>query len=142
MPYTDAERRPIQMKMFGCLAEEIDAAVLGTITYRVSQNLTEAVLAFAESMLSDAQEAMHFGDAEGARQTINRVKYLLSNERSAIRQAQRDAAQAVTAWCPKSKSSHRSKDPCMGTKGKAPNSGAFSVYELTTYGVTSCQVME
>ena len=77
MPYTDAERKVVQTKMFGCLAEDIDAAVTGTITYRVDGNLTEARLEVAESMLSDAQEAMHFGDAEGARQTINRVKYLL-----------------------------------------------------------------
>ena len=90
MPYSDEERKPIQMRMFGCLTEDIDDAVLGSLTYRISQDLSEARLEVAVSLLSDAQERLAHGSAITiVNQIINRAKYLIDNERSVRRQGAR-----------------------------------------------------
>jgi hypothetical protein len=60
-----------QKWMFGCLTEEIDAAVEDSL----SQNRLEV----AVSMLSDAQELMVMGEIKSASQAINRAKYLISS---------------------------------------------------------------
>lgn len=76
MPYTE-----VQSRIYGCLTEDIDNAVLGSITYRVSQDLSVSRLEVALSMLSDAQEQMARSRPESARQAINRAKYLIDKER-------------------------------------------------------------
>lgn len=80
MPYTETERKEeVQRRMFGCLTEDIDNIVLGSITYRVGQDLLGARLEVAVSMLSDAQESMAQWFTEDARQAINRAKYLIGS---------------------------------------------------------------
>ena len=69
MPYMYSERRAIQTKMFGCIEEDIDAAVQGSL----SQNGLEVAL----SMLSDAQYLIMRDRKDQARQAINRAKYLI-----------------------------------------------------------------
>ena len=69
MPYTYSERNAIQTKMFGCLTDEIDAAV--------KDSFSQSGLEVAISMLSDAQEQILRDRKEQARQTINRAKYLI-----------------------------------------------------------------
>ena len=57
---------------YGCDPQEFLEDIKDCITYQVQGK--DSMLM---SLLSDAQEAMSFGDQEGARKTINRVKFLI-----------------------------------------------------------------
>lgn len=60
------------MQVYGCdMAKFVDS-----ITSCVSYKLSGANMVIA-GLMSDAQEQMSFGDNEGARQSLNRAKYLL-----------------------------------------------------------------
>jgi len=62
------------LTMFGVEdMKAFEAMIKSTMTY-----LDSGMSAVASSLLSDVQEQMAMGDTESARQTINRVKYLLS----------------------------------------------------------------
>ena len=68
MPYTDAERVIVQRRMFGCTANELESLV----------KADRSRLTIALSVLSDAQELIRRGQAESARQAINRAKYMIN----------------------------------------------------------------
>lgn len=57
---------------YGCDINQFVADITSCITYKF--NGANMVIA---GLMSDAQEQMSFGDAEGARQSLNRAKYLL-----------------------------------------------------------------
>jgi 3-deoxy-D-arabino-heptulosonate 7-phosphate (DAHP) synthase len=57
------------LEMFGCYREEIDAYIADCIGPKEM---------YAISVLSDAQEILARGDAETARQWINKAKYVMS----------------------------------------------------------------
>ena len=60
------------MQVYGCdMAKFVDS-----ITSCVSYKLSGANMVIA-GLMSDAQEQMSFGDNEGARQSLNKAKYLL-----------------------------------------------------------------
>jgi hypothetical protein len=60
-------------QMFGCDIEEFKRQVTESFTYRiVGANMVIA------GLMSDAQEQIAHGDNEGARQTLNCAKHLLS----------------------------------------------------------------
>jgi hypothetical protein len=61
-----------EMQCYGCDIEQFVASVTSCITYKF--NGANMVIA---GLMSDAQEAMAFGDTENARQSLNRAKYLL-----------------------------------------------------------------
>ena len=62
----------MQNQMYGCDIESFVDSVVESITYQAcGANMVVA------GLMSDAQEQMSFGDAEGARQTLNRAKALL-----------------------------------------------------------------
>jgi len=67
MPYTDAERVIVQRRMFGCTSEELESIV----------DAQHPRLEIALSVLSDAQELIERGQAENARQAINKAKYMI-----------------------------------------------------------------
>jgi hypothetical protein len=67
MPYTDAERVIVQRRMFGCTSAELESIV----------DAQHPRLEIALSVLSDAQELIERGQAENARQAINRAKYMI-----------------------------------------------------------------
>jgi hypothetical protein len=72
MPYTDTERKAVQVQMFGCTTESIDAAITAGNT----------PLFMAMSLLSDVQEMLIMDpDDDRIRQTINRAKYLIDKAR-------------------------------------------------------------
>ena len=73
-----------QMRMYGCTEADIELAVADTIM--------GSPLMLAGSILSDAQEEMAHGQHERARQFINRAKYILFEEYSKQRRAERAAA--------------------------------------------------
>jgi hypothetical protein len=59
-------------QMYGCDFQKFLDSVTSSITYKFSgANMIVA------GLMSDAQEQMAFGDAEGARQTLNRAKGVL-----------------------------------------------------------------
>jgi hypothetical protein len=60
------------MHMYGCDIDAFVHSVKEGITYRH----TGAAMVIA-GLMSDAQEQMEHQDTEGARQTLNRAKYLL-----------------------------------------------------------------
>ena len=59
-------------QMYGCDIDAFIESVTSCVTYK----LTGANMVIA-GLMSDAQEQMAFGDAEGARQSLNRAKCLL-----------------------------------------------------------------
>lgn len=59
-------------EMYGCDIDDYVEAITDCVTYR----LTGANMVIA-GLMSDAQEQIAFGDAEGARQSLNRAKFLL-----------------------------------------------------------------
>ena len=61
-----------EMQCYGCDIEAFVADITSCSTYK----FTGANMVIA-GLMSDAQEQMSFGDTEGARQTLNRAKYLL-----------------------------------------------------------------
>ena len=62
-----------QQAVYGCDIEEFVDSVFESITYQAcGANMV------VSSLMSDAQEQIANGDSEGARQTLNRAKYLLS----------------------------------------------------------------
>ena len=65
---TDFERR-----CYGMSAQDIRTEYMEGLTARIS-GLEMVVM----SLLSDAQETMHFGDTEASRQYMNRAKFILS----------------------------------------------------------------
>ena len=67
MPYTDVERVIVQRRMFGCTSAELESIV----------DAQHPRLEIALSVLSDAQELIERGQAENARQAINRAKYMI-----------------------------------------------------------------
>jgi hypothetical protein len=60
-----------QIKMFGCTIEDLEVMLDDSIC-------NPEMLAM--SILSDAQEAMAFGDTKTTRQFINRAKWILSKQ--------------------------------------------------------------
>ncbi len=60
------------MEMFGCDIKAFVDVIEVSVTYK----LCGANMVIA-SLMSDAQEQMSFGDNEGARQSLNKAKYLL-----------------------------------------------------------------
>lgn len=72
MPYTEEERVIVQRRMFGCTSEELESIV----------NAENSRLSIALSVLSDAQELIRLGQAEDARQAINRAKYMINASES------------------------------------------------------------
>jgi hypothetical protein len=71
---TNDEARLRQLKMFGCTAEEIEAAIESW------SHSPKPRLALAMSILSDAQELLVSELDEAAQQHINRAKYLILRE--------------------------------------------------------------
>jgi len=61
-----------QITMYGCDIEAFVTDIKDSITYR----LTGANMVVA-GLMSDAQEELAHGNAEGARQTLNRAKHIL-----------------------------------------------------------------
>jgi hypothetical protein len=59
-------------QMYGCDIVDFVESVTSSITYK----MTGANMVIA-GLMSDAQEQIAFGDAEGARQSLNRAKCLL-----------------------------------------------------------------
>ena len=57
--------------MFGCTTADLDEAIAQRSPCNTPKDL-------AFSMLSDVQEMIEIGRNEAARQTINRVKYILT----------------------------------------------------------------
>jgi uncharacterized protein HemX len=82
IPYTEQERKVVQNKMFGCLAEDLDKLL--EIPY-----IDQDVLFMAMSFLSDAQELMRMNKLDAARQTINKAKYMIDKKRTADREAEK-----------------------------------------------------
>jgi hypothetical protein len=72
MPYTESERIIVQRRIFGCTAEELESIV----------DAQHPRLSIALSVLSDAQELIRLGQAEDARQAINRAKYMINAQTS------------------------------------------------------------
>ena len=64
-------------EMFGCDIEKFEKSVYESITYK-AYGLNFVVT----SILSDVQAMIALGQAENARQTINRIKYLLIEEQT------------------------------------------------------------
>lgn len=62
----------MSVAIFGCEIDQFEESVLDSFTYRVSGGRMVLM-----SLLSDVQEMIERDDKEGARQTINRVKYLI-----------------------------------------------------------------
>lgn len=60
------------MEMFGCDIKAFVDVIEVSVTYKLSG--ANMVIA---GLMSDAQEQMSFGDNEGARQSLNKAKYLL-----------------------------------------------------------------
>jgi hypothetical protein len=61
-----------EITMYGCDINEFVASVKDSITYKLSgANMVVA------GLMSDAQEELAHGSAEGARQTLNRAKHIL-----------------------------------------------------------------
>lgn len=60
------------MQTYGCDIKAFVDLVEVTVTYKLSG--ANMVIA---GLMSDAQEQMSFGDNEGARQSLNKAKYLL-----------------------------------------------------------------
>ena len=66
---TDQEKR--QVSMFGCTEAQMRDAVEESLTFRF-----QGPAFMAASLMSDAQEEMKW-DAECARQTLNRAKWII-----------------------------------------------------------------
>ena len=62
-----------QQKVYGCDIEDFVDSVFLSATYQAC-----GVNMVVSGMMSDAQEQIAGGDSNGARQTLNRAKYLLS----------------------------------------------------------------
>ena len=60
------------IEMFGCDIKVFVDVIEVSVTYKLSG--ANMVIA---GLMSDAQEQMSFGDNEGARQSLNKAKYLL-----------------------------------------------------------------
>lgn len=60
------------IEMFGCDIKAFVDVIEVSVTYKLSG--ANMVIA---GLMSDAQEQMSFGDNEGARQSLNKAKYLL-----------------------------------------------------------------
>lgn len=58
-----------EMKMYGCYREDIDAEL---------EECMGSKEMYAMSILSDAQHVLAHGDAETARQFMNKAKYVIS----------------------------------------------------------------
>ena len=58
-----------EIKMFGCTKAQIDAGV--------QQESFGNPLMYAAGIISDAQQVLEFGDAEQARQFMNKAKYII-----------------------------------------------------------------
>ena len=59
----------LDLKMYGCYCEDIDADLADYLGPKEM---------FAMSILSDAQHVLAHGDAETARQWMNKAKYVIS----------------------------------------------------------------
>ena len=70
---TDQERR--EVRMFGVTEKGMEEAFKSRVGYGAFKMSAKRL---AQSMISDAQEEMEF-DPELARQTLNRVKWMLDN---------------------------------------------------------------
>jgi hypothetical protein len=71
----DEQQQEREREMFGC--------TIADLAETVRENATDALMA-AASMLSDGQEQLVRGDAEAARQTMNRAKWILFEVRAAV----------------------------------------------------------
>ncbi len=72
MNATTTTKQVREQAVYGCDIEDFVDSVVESITYKLSgANMIVA------GLMSDAQEQMAHGDAEGARQTLNRAKHLL-----------------------------------------------------------------
>jgi hypothetical protein len=58
-----------EIKMYGCTRAQIDAGV--------QQESLGNPLMYAAGIISDAQQVLEFGDAEQARQFMNKAKYII-----------------------------------------------------------------
>jgi TfoX/Sxy family transcriptional regulator of competence genes len=63
----------MSVAIFGCEIDQFEESVLESLTYKHSGGSMVLM-----SLLSDVQEMIERDDKEGARQTVNRVKYLIS----------------------------------------------------------------
>lgn len=68
---------PAHERCFGCDPEEFVKDVEASVTFQVS-----GIGMVLMSMLSDAQEELAHGQADKARKTMNRVKYLIDSHPS------------------------------------------------------------
>jgi len=59
----------LDLKMYGCYAKDIDAEL---------EECMSSKEMYAMSILSDAQHVLAHGDAETARQWMNKAKYVIS----------------------------------------------------------------
>jgi hypothetical protein len=70
---TTTTKQVNQQAVYGCDIEDFVDNVFESITYQAC-----GVNMVVSGLMSDAQEQMAHGDVEGARQTLNRAKYLMS----------------------------------------------------------------
>lgn len=73
MNATTTTKQARKQSVYGCDIEDFVDSVFESITYQAC-----GVNMVVSGLMSDAQEQMAHGDVEGARQTLNRAKYLMS----------------------------------------------------------------
>lgn len=71
-----------ELKMYGCEIDPFVESVKESFTFRVV-----GIGMVIASLMSDAQEEMSHGNVEGARQTLNKAKYLLGHFQVGMKQA-------------------------------------------------------
>ncbi len=76
-----------QLEMFGCLVKDIKGGAI-----LVNTNDPRELNNYAICILSDAQSVLANGDAEKARQFINKAKYLLSESSDILRKQESEAS--------------------------------------------------
>jgi hypothetical protein len=88
MAYTEAEKKEIQIKMYGCTEAEVfeglENSLLGARDWEM----------YVGSILSDAQHVMAHGDVETARQFINKAKAIMFKKSDERREAEYAAYEA------------------------------------------------
>ena len=63
---------PAEKNMYGCSIEDFRESVEDSFTFKVS-----GYAMVVAGLMSDAQEELAYGNNEGARQTLNRAKWVL-----------------------------------------------------------------